>query len=380
MLKNRVKKLCLLLFAALLCVSCALADENAFCDEPPAEVRAHISGRWRDWELEDYVLVEDTPEGDYGFALLNKGRARMLVGYHEQNGKMAYWLKSEPVAPQGEGHGWLETQRKGEQSLDARTDQYVTSDGLTFSIRTIVPDSENDYRGLRFNWKNGGFKLASFHDYTAYFGTAYVEDGYLDYWGWGEWRHEANVYGILQTDLRYVDFAALPKSPEQARKTLSAPPEIAPGGALTAKTVKFEGGKKYDVYTGPGKDYQRSGSGKGSVSTNDWIQVFGEKDGYLMIQYDLSADRCRIGWIEASALPKGKTVEPLTFLETGATLTRDCDLTDEPIRGQTALASFDAGTHVTLLSTLDSSWAYVRGPSGTVCGFVPRDALAVSEE
>lgn len=376
----------LMLMVSLLLVS-ALADEpfNSdagsdavphLCDEPPSEVLAHIAKNWSGWKLEDYALIEDTPQGDYGFALLNKGRTRMLVGYHEQDGKMKYWLKSEPAVPQGDGAGWITHVKKGEKTGDQRKDTTFTSDGLTFSVCYVVPDSEYYYKSASYAWKDGGFKLISFYDYEEYYGTAYVEDGYLDYWNWSVWERDANVEGTVQTELRYVDFAALPKSPKQARQELSLPPTL-PAGELTAQKVKFEGGGKFDVYTGPGTEYARSGNGKGSVSTNDWIQVFGEQNGWILIQYDISADHFRIGWIDAKALPAGVQVGTLAFSGQTATVTSACSLTDDPLQSRAQIASVAQGTTVSLLSTL-GDWQYVRVETGVkpICGFIPLSHLS----
>ena len=378
--------LALALTAALLLAG-ALADEPfnshegnkstpRLCDEPPSEVLAHIAGRWSGWKLEDYALIEDTPQGDYGFALLNRGKTRMLVGYHEQDGKMNYWLKSEPAVPQGDGAGWITHVRKGETTGDQRTDAQFASDGLTFSVCTVVPDSEYYYKGASYAWKDGGFKLVSFYDYEEYYGTAYVEDDHLDYWNWSVWEHDASVEGIVQTELRYVNYASLPKSPRQAREKLSLPPTL-PAGELTAQKVRFEGGGKFDVYTGPGTEYARSGNGKGSVSTNGWIQVFGEQNGWILIQYDISADHFRIGWIDAKALPAGARVETLAFSGQTATVASACSLTDDPLQSRAEIASIAQGASVTLLSTL-GSWHYVRVESGgkPLCGFIPSSCLS----
>ena len=385
------KKLCfMMLTSLLLALTCALAvadepfgpamgDATApnFCDQPPKEVLAHIAERWDDWELEDYALIENTPDGDYAFALLNKGRTRMLVGYREKGGKMQYWLKSEAAVPQGAGPGWLIHKKAGEQVLDSRNEgnelEYIVSDGLSFCVQYYVPGTEGDYKGASYAWEGGGFTLKWFYDHGEYYGTAYVEDGYLEYWDWSWWRHDGNVEGVVQTELRYVDFAALPKTPQQARERLSVPPAI-PKGGLEAQKVKFTGGQKYNVYTGPGETYVRSGNGKGSVSTNDWIQVFGEHDGYILIQYDINADHFRIGWIDAKALPDGAQIDAITFDEIPATIVKACALTDDPLQSGAEIAKLEQGTGVTLLTAL-GDWRYVRAQAGggTMCGFVPAD-------
>ena len=381
-----------MLMSLLLALTCALAvadepfgpamgDATApnFCDQPPREVLAHIAERWDDWELEDYALIENTPDGDYAFALLNKGRTRMLVGYREKGGKMQYWLKSESAVPQGAGPGWLTHKEAGEPLLIERnegdTSEFTVSDGMSFSVTYYMPDSEYYYSGVMYAWESGGFKLKNYYQYEQYYGMAYVEDGYVEYWDWGTWERDAVVPGVVQTELRYVDYAALPKTPQQARERLSVPPAI-PKGGLEAQKVRFTGGQKYNVYTGPGETYVRSGNGKGSVSTNDWIQVFGEHGGYILIQYDISADHFRIGWIDAKALPDGAQIDAITFDEIPATIAKTCALTDDPLQSGAEIAKLEQGTGVTLLATL-GDWRYVRVQvgGGTMCGFVPADCI-----
>ena len=75
--------------------------------------------------------------------------------------------------------------------------------------------------------------------------------------------------------------------------------EYPPLLSLNAQEIRFPGGNKYPVYSGPGKDYLRGARGKASVSTNDWIEVFGREDGWILIQYEIDSSQCRIGYISA---------------------------------------------------------------------------------
>lgn len=86
-----------------------------------------------------------------------------------------------------------------------------------------------------------------------------------------------------------------------------------PPGELTAQNIRFRSDQKYDVYSGPGKDYLRASNGKATVSTNDWIQVFGREDGWILIQYAIDKDHMRFGWISEKALPEFAAVKKLVF-------------------------------------------------------------------
>lgn len=101
--------------------------------------------------------------------------------------------------------------------------------------------------------------------------------------------------------------------------------------------MKFTSGRKYKVYADPGEHYGQAESGKAVVSTNDWIQVFGEENGYALIQYDISSDRMRIGFIDSSALPKNADVGELAYEPIEATLRYDASVTDDPLHPRTTI-------------------------------------------
>lgn len=186
---------------------------------------------------------------------------------------------------------------------------------------------------------------------------------------------ERNVYGVYQREVEYLNVESLPQTLEDAREKLSEPPHI-PEGELSAKDVKFTSGKKYPVYTGPHEEYLRAADGKASVSTNDWIQVFGVQDGWALIQYDISSTQMRFGYIRATALPGDVQVDALHFLNQDAYLTRRATLTDDPLNTQEPLLTLPEGAWVTWLATM-GEWAYVERSGGDlVRGFIPLSSLA----
>ena len=96
-----------------------------------------------------------------------------------------------------------------------------------------------------------------------------------------------------------------------------------------------------------------------------------------MIQYDISAEQYRIGWIEASSLPKGKNVGWMSFGNGVQTLSRDCMLTDDPLNSGKPLCELTEGMQVVNLCNLGYDWVYVQTTLNgkPCCGFVPSDAL-----
>lgn len=156
---------------------------------------------------------------------------------------------------------------------------------------------------------------------------------------------------------------------------LSEAPAPVPAAEATAVfqlvpySVAFPRDQKYEVYSGPGKSYVRAANGKATVSTNDWINVFGTENGWALVQYAISGSQYRIGYIQASHLPGGSRVPALTFSYAMRTLQRDASLTDDPDRSQSALKTIRAGETVAMLAQYND-WYYIE--SGNVRGFVPR--------
>ena len=95
--------------------------------------------------------------------------------------------------------------------------------------------------------------------------------------------------------------------------------------------ASFKKNQKLPVYTGPGTDYLREADGKASVSTNDWIQVFGEENGWLLIQYHVSGGKNRFGYIRASQAKAGVSVPRLSWKDE-AVVCQSRFLNTDPIR------------------------------------------------
>lgn len=372
-----------LVCAALIgCCGGAMAEYSpGFLMQPPGEVLDHIARSFPQYTLEDYCEVYDTPKGDYGFAMLTAGDERLLVGYEEKNGKMSYWLKNHGAVPQGSEEAWFFVSEKGKAYINSRTDQMETSDGLSFGVTRLDDAGESYEKAVSYHWEDGGFKLSSYKHDTAI--GVYIEDGYLEFWDWGWWRKDGAVKGVVQTDIRYVNYNTLPATIEEARAELSEAPYIPEVHgvrerfALKTKKIKFTGGRNYPVYNGPGERYVRAGNGKASVSTNDWIQVFGEYDGWILIQYDISSDHYRFGWIKADALPRNAQVDSLNFHWDPQEIGDDCVLTDDPMQSGAPLCQIDAQTPVYALAWLGETWEYicVEIDGKTWWGFVPTDML-----
>ena len=171
----------------------------------------------------------------------------------------------------------------------------------------------------------------------------------------------------------------IPMTPEKARAQLSLPPDIPQTAGEYSlpqpQSIKFTSNKKYAVYSGPGENYFRGGNGKAAVSTNDWIQVFGRENGWIMIQYDITSDHMRIGWIQESALPKNANVSTVQFSQAKVRTKVSCNMTDDPLFSAAAIAAIPANTEVTRLATM-GTWTYVEWTDAKpMRGFVQSSSL-----
>ena len=350
----------------LLCAASALAyGDSATLDTPPAEVIQHLAEKYADYTLEDYILIPGTSGGDYGFAMISSGAQRLLVGYRAENGRLKLWRRCSGAVPQGEGMAYFQRH----QASDA-----AYGNNLGFTVNYFAPGyGETASHTASYHWQNGGFKLFAYSDLAAFEGFVDVADSGVTF------RDSVKVVGAVngtvQRDIRYASFSVLPKTLAAAQKKLTTAPAI-PAGTLTAQNVQFTGGQKYDVYSAPDDRWAlRGADGKAAVSTNDWIQVFGEEDGWLLIQYAIDKDHMRFGYIPAEALPKNASVKTLNWQPQMARLTHKTTLTDDPLFSRDALFTLPEGAPVTELAQM-GDWVYIESSTGDFLrGFVKRSDL-----
>ncbi|MBQ8094648.1 MAG: hypothetical protein IJ242_13905 [Clostridia bacterium] len=198
------------------------------------------------------------------------------------------------------------------------------------------------------------------------------------YTGWDANGGSQFVAGSVQDNIRYFIYSIFPKNLSTLRKKLSTPPAI-PDGTLTAQNIRFSGGQQYPVYSGPGEYYLRGGNGKAMVSTNDWIQVFGREEDWILIQYNISNNKMRIGWIDDVALPSNAYVPDLDFTPIICHTAYTVNVTDDPLNSQAVLTTIPAGAEVDWLAAL-GEWAYIEYTDAEICrGFVPSNALTTDQ-
>lgn len=147
---------------------------------------------------------------------------------------------------------------------------------------------------------------------------------------------------------------------------------------LSAVRGSFARNQSFAVYESPrGEMPRRAGNGKAKVSTNGEIKVYGDWLGALLVEYEISADRHRIGWIEAEMADAPE----LDFTDKSGdylcgVVTASVSLTDDPLYSQERIAVMSGGTSVHVLGRLED-WQLVEGFIGEEVrmGFVPADAV-----
>lgn len=152
---------------------------------------------------------------------------------------------------------------------------------------------------------------------------------------------------------------------------------------LDGKVLKFPKNKSYEVYRGPGKAYGRSADGKAKVSTGGDITCYGTWNGWLLVSYEISADKARFGWIDTKNLPEsllnvcGELAFTYNYTDyrTGV-LTQSAALTDDPLRSRESVGGLPAGASVHCLATWQD-WMLVEGfqQGKLIMGFVPSESV-----
>lgn len=360
------------LCALLLLVSSAGFAEAKTFDALPEDVAAAFSTGW-----DGYTMlgggVRATGSPNAAFCVMTNGARRLLcVAEQRADGS---WR----VTAAGSGALYQSGDAPVLEATDAGAVTVVFPATAAGRERlTFARDAKGEWLFTRYEHEESAATESS--EVNARVTVIDGEENLLSYRLPGEKTAEG-VAGVYERKLSYFVLGALPRSVEAARAALSLPPDI-PEGALSAQEIQFTSGKRYEVYSGPGDGYERGAEGKAAVSTNDWIQVFGREDGWILIQYDISSDHMRFGYIKESALPGGANVPVLSFIDAPAVLAEGAFVTDDPLYSRAQVRSLAQGTPVTLLADLDE-WAYIETTDGKpLRGFVPERAieLIVEEE
>ena len=307
------KMLFLLLLVLLLVPVMAFAGADIKDQTLPGSLREYFSAdSFNGYTIGENAsrIFDNTGKGDFYFVAATSEKQNVLYVFKlsADGNNWDLVLKTSNAIPQGKGFFQMNAYFQGAVRFEGRSGYNIPL-GAVVDIGWVVPDNEEIWsRTISLVLRNDGHWYV-FHVATPgqNYPLAYIYNDKVIYCN-DNCEPKDSVSGIIENDLRYFSLSAFPKTPDKAREILSEPPEI-PEGELEAEKIKFTGGKKYSVYSGPGENYLRGGNGKAAVSTNDWIQVFGKENGWILIQYDISSDHMRFGYILEKALPKKADVK-----------------------------------------------------------------------
>lgn len=140
--------------------------------------------------------------------------------------------------------------------------------------------------------------------------------------------------------------------------------------------ASFEKARTLKVYSAPSKE---SWTVEGAqVTTDETVAIYGVENGWVLVSYAIgNGSRGRIGYIDNMTLANPETVPQLAFCSLPMTLSRNAKGTDDPLRNQGTIATFQKGDEVTLLGFFGKDWAYVQTTlDSKVCRlFIPAAAL-----
>lgn len=377
-----MKRIGLFLFLLILFpLFSAQAEGAQFACDVPDDVKTFFSqNKFSGTDILAFVIVDNENSTDCAFAVGSKNGQNTLYGFEKKAESYSYWLVGRTALPQGKGTFTLWTEEEWiYYSASEGHSRYVKGPVVCLEFRDEKQQTQTNCiyanEGTSSIWRLKYINRTSENKKIPAFSVLTYEDQlhYLSPNG----RSLGKVQGIVQTNLRYLNLSGIPATPEEAETKFSTAPSIPWESELIGREITFDGGQKLPVYSGPGPQYPRAGSGKAIVSTNDWIQVFGTEKGYALIQYALSADQMRFGYIDASALPKGHSVNALVLDHAPAHILTDCNMTDDPLKSRTTIAKLKNGEQVTWLAQM-GPYIYVEteGPHPQR-GFVDAEAVAM---
>ena len=149
----------------------------------------------------------------------------------------------------------------------------------------------------------------------------------------------------------------------------------------------FKPNQRLQVYDGPGTQYRRGADGKAIASTNGRIYAAGWESGWLMVMYELNSGGVRVGFASSRDFTDKVDLPMLNFSRVTVPLLSHIQVTEDPVRALTPIATLSAGTSVTWLNRYyhrNTTWDYIeftydgvimRGfvPDGTVTPFYEMD-------
>lgn len=358
----------------------ALAEgADITCDVHPEVKEFFSQEKFQSLTVTNYIVAQGTKSGDYAFAIGRKNDQNLIYGFEKKNGVFQYWLVSGTALPRQEGTFSLWTEEEWTYySASEGHSQYVRGPVLMIEWHDKKDETQilliYANEGASGQWRLKYVNQVSTNKETPVFSMLVYEDHlhYLSQSG----KSLGKAEGYVQTNMRYLNLSSLPASLTAAQNKLSTAPAVPWGSELVGQEISFPGGQKFPVYSGPGTNYVRAAGGKATVSTNDWIQVFGTENGFALIQYAISANHMRFGYIDEKHLPQGHNVPALTLENAAATMVNPCALTDDPLYSRQTVRQMEGGEEVIWLAQLGNDVYIETKGENPQRGFVHLDNVA----
>lgn len=354
------------LFLIHVCTCCA--EELSI----PDDITNYFQSKnWVKYEVVKQADVNGQGNSDCRFVLVRIDDTKnTLYCFKMKNNEWVHAFHTSSAVPQGEH----------------KVDIYLTPELVMWEIGSRISgpilvinqlDQENEYAEFFSAYQlssSGSWKLVTVWSYGKY-EKMICKEGSITYFKNIESdRISGTVYGNYQRDLRYIRLSGIPHNLKEAQSKLTQPPTLPKSNELVPQTVRFSSGKKYDVLSAPNANAMRGANGKAAVSTDDWIQVFGQENGWLLIQYAIDSTHYRIGYISAEALPRNAAIPVLQFREDKAYTTEAVNVTDDPFYSQSVLTTISKDKSIVVLGYI-GDWAYIEGENYR--GFVMQKTIQV---
>lgn len=345
----------------------------------PQDIQKYFSAKsYADCKVLGHAALTNHGNNDCCFVLLRDGKGiNTLFCFKQKKNTWKKEFQTSKAVPQTNQEMWISIAMEG--GYEAASPDPIKAPQLCIGM---MNDSQ-EYVALWtiFSLEKGQWNLHSIYGYSSGYEAMVVKENSITYYHDAEFTSvKGTVRGSIQRDIRYLNLSSVPKTYEKAKATLTEAPTLPRSDKLFAQEVKFKGGKKYAVYSAPDKKSLRGANGKAAVSTNGWIQVFGEEDGFILVQYSIDAKHYRFGYIDAASLPKGTDIDPFFWDSRAAWTNSNVSVTDDPLFSAQSLTTLPDHAPVTLLATL-GDWAYIESSTGDLLrGFVPLSCLDTTRE
>lgn len=374
------RTLCFVLSLMLLWSACSLALADAFVGgDDPVNIltKALTASRWKDYQVAQ-VTIDGKPTAEPAAALDGQRMQGVAV---LTNGKMNVLCVFG-----SDGKGGLNLKTYSDKAVKQGEDIPLVSVGNDRITITYLDEAgESSLLTYTFRKRDAQWILnsLSYLDQAQY-DTIHVEvyDAKLVYENADTGRTIGTAQGVYARKFEQFNVNTFPLTLKEARSKLTLAPEIPESdsvwGIPQPKEIEFPSNKQYPVYAGPGEQYLRGASGKAAMATNDWVQVFGTEGDWALVQYDITSDQMRLGYITADALPKNAAVPGLHLAYYPATISA-CPLTDDPLTSEKPLCQLPSGP-VTFLAWLGNDWAYIETTINQlpVRGFIPATSITIT--